>query len=519
MATSDKLFGLIKSLTKQEKIYFKTYAKIGKSSNKNYILLFDVIVNQTEYDESKIKNRFKNERFIKQLPVAKDYLFKMIMKSLRMYNDFNPPIHIALKQMLHDINILYDKALYHSCEKAILKAKKIAADTEQFFYINAILGWEKKILLSRGEGFENREKIQSILDDQLTALKKEENTMLFRDLFDNFIAVTINRLTIRNKEQVTVINTLMQNPLLQDINNAKSFLSQFYFYKIHHYYNKLFRNRLVSYTYCENATKIFELAKNERFLNEYKDLYCNALIDLSIDLAWLGKETEYDKVYQKFTNLVAVYPELKTIVFPRMYVSQTLLYEYTGKFENVTSLSRKFENDLKKFKGEVPKERLMLVYYNFSCLNLAKKDYKEALRWLNKLLNDKNNEVLEDVYCEASILNLIVHYELGNMDLLESLTRSTYRYLLQRNSLYKFENTVIQFIRTKLPKINNHKDLIEAFKRLKKEFVKLLNDDFEKSFLDTFDYISWLESKIENRPFLQIVQERISKTRQGVIMK
>jgi len=144
MAVSDKLFEFIKSLSKRKKIYFKTHTKSTSNTDKKFIQLFETIENQKEYDEQKIKKQFKNERFIKQLPVAKDYLFKMIMKLLRNYDGYKPPVHIELKQMTHDISIFYDKALYHSCEKTIQKAKQLSEKSEHFLFLSSILDWEKK---------------------------------------------------------------------------------------------------------------------------------------------------------------------------------------------------------------------------------------------------------------------------------------------------------------------------------------------------------------------------------------
>ena len=63
-------------------------------------------------------------------------------------------------------------------------------------------------------------------------------------------------------------------------------------------------------------------------------------------------------------------------------------------------------------------------------------------------------------------------------------------------------------MRGKLPKVNTHSELIEVFKRLHKELVQLSKDPLERRFLDGFDFISWLEGKIENRPFGEIVREK-----------
>lgn len=508
MANSDKLFELIKSLTKHEKIYFKRFARSNKDSNKKYIRLFDAIAVQKEYDEQKIRQKFKNEQFVKQLPVAKDYLFKMIMKSLRIYDDFNPTIYFSLQQMLHDINILYDKALYHSCEKIIEKAKKIAKHTEQFASLSTILNFERKIILSRGENSQNVGRLQTILKAQTTALEQKKNTILFRNLFDNFSVISINSMTVHDNEKRKQIDKLLGNPLLRSVDNAKSFLSKLYFFNIHHLYNKQLRNRPQSYIYSTNAVNLFERPENKQFVSEYKERYCEALINLVIDQAWLMKEKEFNETKSKISLLLTKYSELKTIIFPRTYIAQSLLYELLGKFDQVIPLVDKFEKEFKQFAGEIPKGRLTIVYSNFSTSYMGLGDYKNALYWLNKVLNETPKELLVDFYRASRILELIIHYELGNTELLESLTRSTHRYLAQRGDLFKFEKTLIHFIGIKSPKINNQQQLIQAFKDLKKEFVILSKDKYEKAGMDIFDFISWMESKIQNRAFADIVREK-----------
>ena len=58
---SDSLHRLIKSLTKPEKRYFKVFSSrhvIGDQNN--YLVLFDAIDRQGEYDEAKLIKKFKN---------------------------------------------------------------------------------------------------------------------------------------------------------------------------------------------------------------------------------------------------------------------------------------------------------------------------------------------------------------------------------------------------------------------------------------------------------------------------
>src|SRR5512146_1984395 len=84
MNETDSLYNLIKSLTKPEKAYFKKYAKRHTIGGQNkYTLLFDAIDSlSNEYDEVQIKNKFKNEGFVKNFPVMKKYLMETLLKSL-----------------------------------------------------------------------------------------------------------------------------------------------------------------------------------------------------------------------------------------------------------------------------------------------------------------------------------------------------------------------------------------------------------------------------------------------------
>ena len=107
------------------------------------------------------------------------------------------------------------------------------------------------------------------------------------------------------------------------------------------------------------------------------------------------------------------------------------------------------------------------------------------------------------------IVHLILHYELGNIDLFPYLLKPIYHELLQKEKLNKTEEALIDFIKLKINKIKNKTDEKRALKTLRNKLVEICTDPFEVKFLrNTFDYISWLESKIENRPLEEILREK-----------
>ena len=86
MKPSNDLFRLIKSLDKNEKGYFKKNAQgVSKGKDKNYLLLFDAIDAQEEYNEDALLKKFRTQAFSKHFSVAKNFLFELILKSQRSY--------------------------------------------------------------------------------------------------------------------------------------------------------------------------------------------------------------------------------------------------------------------------------------------------------------------------------------------------------------------------------------------------------------------------------------------------
>ena len=63
-------------------------------SGKSYMKLFDFIDKQQQADDKQIEDHFKQAAFIRQPHVMKNYLYQLIMKSLRSFHEFGH--HVGL---------------------------------------------------------------------------------------------------------------------------------------------------------------------------------------------------------------------------------------------------------------------------------------------------------------------------------------------------------------------------------------------------------------------------------------
>jgi hypothetical protein len=148
---------------------------------------------------------------------------------------------------------------------------------------------------------------------------------------------------------------------------------------------------------------------------------------------------------------------------------------------------------------------VLVFYYKIASLYFGTGDYDTTIDYLNKIINWKM-DLRNDLQCYARLLHLISHYELGNFQLLEYLIKSVYRFMAKMQNLSLVEEEMFKFLK---------RTFYLSPKKLQPEFEKLLNriKHWEKSHFETrafayLDIISWLESKVHNKPVYEIIREK-----------
>jgi hypothetical protein len=133
----------------------------------------------------------------------------------------------------------------------------------------------------------------------------------------------------------------------------------------------------------------------------------------------------------------------------------------------------------------------VLLHYQFAYLYFMKKDFKNALQNVNVVLNYRY-QARTDIVGYAQFLNLIIHYELGNVTVMKYAVDSSRRYLKKRGNLIEFEKILLRlFSKLSTEPDNQHIRLFsEALNRLFGN-PALINE----TQLDYLNFRYWLESK------------------------
>ena len=151
---------------------------------------------------------------------------------------------------------------------------------------------------------------------------------------------------------------------------------------------------------------------------------------------------------------------------------------------------------------------MLLLYFNIATVHFARGNFNESLKYVNKLLNDNQLDTTQDTYALSRMLDLAIHLEIGNNDLIPYTLRSVQRYLTKRNRMYKFESVFLDFVKI-ISKAKTEKAKKLSYSNLYTELLNLSDDPFEKPVFENFDFLTWAESKSTGKSFSDLVLEKV----------
>jgi len=511
MDKKDALFDLIKSLSKTEKRYFKLWTIRNGSKENKYIILFDAIEKQKVYNEHKmLQSKSLTKGVTANFRFNKHYLYHLILRSLNSFHSYSS-VDAELKDMLHSIEVLYEKGLFEQCEKMVHKGKSISEKYENYLSHLNFLKWEIELMNTKSHIGVTQVGIKKAYQ-QVTEVVKQ-----YTDLNKYSMLITLSTIggVKKGGARSAKERKAIQNIQDMDLENSKNNIEEkklsygekeiIYFHKFN--ISRLNEDYKMALYYLQCLEKLTE-TKPYR-IKEHPLRYISTLDNLVFAKKMLG-QYDVEETIKKLKLIPIKYgiksARIKNIIFYRACNLELDNCVHTGEFKKGLAVINDLLNQQKKSYLKVNnKEREIVLYYNMALVFFGAENYASANLYLNKIINDTTSDLRRDLYSYARILQLITHYEMGKQGLIYYMVSSKYRLLIKRKNLNKFENAILDFIKKKTPKINSKNEAIVAFKGLKDELLIIIKNPFEKKALDYFDFISWLDSKIENKKFAEIV--------------
>jgi hypothetical protein len=514
MRPSDNLFDLIRSLNPSEKRHFKLYAQrhiVGEENN--YLKLFDTIDKQKEYDEAALKKKFRQEKFIQQIHVAKNYLYTLILKGLNEYHTADSA-NIQLRELLNSAEILFGKGLYKQALKILNRLKERAYRYEKQVYVLEAIVIENKIAFA----IQDMEAAQKVLNQGA----KEEEELLsdykearqYKYLSDKLKIFIKTKGTVRGEEDTRELESIIKHPLLNDEQKAISYSTKYSFLYVYSKYFSAKEDYKNAYLYCNKLVHLIESHPEQ--ISKNPQAYLLAINHLLAILKELRKFDEFEVALKKLKSVQSKTIHFQSRAFAYSFIHEWNLLFYTGKYHQCIELIPILEEGLQKYENQITSDLKLIFYFDVFYGYFVLEEYQKAVKWLNKILHDRRAEIRQDIRNFGMVVNIILHYEMYDYDLLEYLIRSAQRLLEKNKETHKFELLVIAYIK-KLIKADSPDEKRKLFIKLRNQllFANLENyliafsrGTSEKVILNTFDILAWLESKIENRSFASILSEK-----------
>lgn len=502
---SDDLFRLIKSLTKSEKGYIKKFASRNSPGVKrNYITLFDAVDDMNIYDEEELRNKLKEQPFVTQIAVYKVYLFNLILKALQFYGSYENT-DTKISDMIAGAKILAKKQMPKEALKILKKAKKIAYKYDNEKALLDILSSERNIIMVSPDKH-IIEKRTAIYEEQKHFIERLSNRFYYTWLSDQMVMFVEHKGEVNREQEM---DKIMSDHYMQSPDFAIGFSAKIFYYHTHLFYH-IARQNLLKF---HEATKdeLLLLEQHRHLIDENPKNYISGLMNYILSSHLCKKPEDVKDALKKLAAARKqfkgkLFPDVETELFIKAKNIELIVYCDRGDMQRGMKAVSTVESDLKKYKKFLNPSITTPLLYNASYTSFINGDFKKALHFINKLLNEE--EILRtDITNFAKVYNLLIHYELEHYDHLEYITENTRRYLKEYKALFKVEELIINAIKNLLG-VLDRKEKMHIFEELLHELNKISVDLKSKKIFEFFDAVSWVESKLTGEKFSEIKRRK-----------
>jgi hypothetical protein len=497
---SDKLHLLIRSLTSAEKRYFRIAAGGKTEQDSKYIRMFDTLAEMEKYNSGAVQSRVYHSVKVegKKYTELKAYLYDLIVKSLQSYDE-QQSVENRINHLLRGVAALFKRGLYADCEELLHKALKIALKYELFTQQLEIYRWKKHLAYTKMDVHFLHTQLEKLDYDEQQALQKLNHFTAYRKAFFEVYSLIKKDSFQRDPYHIEVLKNLLPESLFESPEKPDSYRSLILFYRTVNLYFYAIQDTASFYDTGKNLIQSIE--KKPYMLSEILSDYISSLSNYMLACGLTQRYDEVNIALEKLRELKAITEDDRRKIHRQYFTTLFALCQFTGEFVKArTELTRCQEEAVVLHSHDYETSSFFFQYFyiSFGC-----GDFEEALRYLNLWLAQPRSSEREDLQSLARILGLLVHFELGNMLLLESLIRSTKRFLRQKNRLYMLEKQFIDLI-SDLIKAPTAEEIRIRIRKFGEGWNKIESAD---SINQIFDLKAWIDAKVNKKSYAETIKE------------
>ncbi len=509
MLKSESLIHLINNLTKQEKKEFSLY--ISNKPEKDYIFLFRLIDDKKVSDPEELKMSFLAAKPTSSFNTVVIYLFDLLIDILTRLRTEQDSYYLLFNELLH-ARVLYEKSMYQECFQVLKKVKEKAVYYENHFALLVAQRLELNYLLTLD--FEDMDE-QKLLNKQYkmnNTLKSIRQLNEQSSLYELLKYRMINRGASRSLEETQKLDDLVTSEISIV---ASAGVENFEIKKNHQLFQANYFITVGDYKAAFNSfvelNKLFE--ENSHLWNNPPVYYLMTVEGMLESLRIMHNYEGMNYFIEKLAKLSSPSSSFQLNVMYVIFIYRLFSFIDAGDFDKAGIWIAEHQTSLidKMLLLKEQQQAEMSLY--IALIHLGNGEYRKARKRLSATIGRGHLYSLP-LFRTIRIVNVMIHYELGDVDYIQSEIRSIKREM-SKNKGYnlKVESFLLKFLNYSFAD-TNRKKRAEIWESMAEEVHALYADKYETQILRKFDFVAWVEAKIFEVPLSDILKrEHASKSK------
>lgn len=486
---------LIRSLSASEKKHFQRYCAKFKGP-KDYLLLFNLAVEHTDGNGNSWKQRFKETNPSKSFENTASYLYKVltdVLVQIRIEQDTWYLQH----QSLLKARLCFERSIPNRAHKELQKAFKLASGSQN--HAVAYQAARMELTALADIGFPNLSE-QQLVDKQM---KAKHTLQSLRQLHEHYSLyellshrLTKGALTVDGSSDKKINDLILSELSLTTRGSQHQFEPQ----KLHLLFQSFFFIHTGEY---RSALRIFndlnKLVESNESMWDYPPYdYLSALDGILDSLRSIGFYREMAHFIDKTVMLSErAYPDhFRSLAILTAQVYRLSMYIGIGNLQEALLLLDKYSSERQHTAITDGHEKQLEYLYFEGLANFLSQQWNRTNKFLNQFFAAAKQNAQLPVYRAGRLLQILLCYELGDMEYLEYEVRSYKRAFSKFGKAYLTEKLIFNTIASD-PKRRGNAWKATALKKMTAKLGGIRNEKKELQLLKFFDYSKWLLSKYE----------------------
>jgi len=489
--------------------FLKSIFSEVKSNKKRIDASMEIVRGDFGMDKVIIGPQSKKEvKPIKQNIEDADSL-KFIYDTILQYlNDYRPSYESKILKWMGEMEELFNKKLFKASFYYLENAYKLASLYEAFSYLDNILKWKKKFVIY---GIDQSQKLSDLDEEILNLREKAANYWQYK---------IINQKVIQGKAEIykdlakiKTLNKLSKEKLLKNETYALSYTAKLHFHEI----NALIFNGLGKYKQAMQYWKsMIELCQAQpQFIYQNITPYIYTIHNYLNLCIQLNQYKEMEKGIEILNNLPQKFPYLiNRVMFEdiksKVYYHKFNLYFRSCEFYKTFKMVAEIDNFLEKSKTPIKSTFKAVLLYDLSYSLYMYGKYNKSVQKLDQILAFDDEELSKDFKVMAHFLKMINFVDQKSNIRLTREIKETKKMFTNNKPNNAFYSSFLELMAI----LNNSKSTtneIEVYKDYKNKIEKIISAEENWESGNYFDLLSWIESKIDQEEFRDILKIKLSK--------